>query len=44
MKGLMKVFSTGLAILKEWGMIGLPKRNIWERLCGEEASSSYFTV
>ena len=32
MKGLMKVLSVGLAILKEWGMIGLLKGYIWECL------------
>ena len=27
---LTKVFSNGLAILKEGGMVGVLKRNIWE--------------
>ena len=31
-KGLMKVFSNGLAILREWGMIGLLKGCVWENV------------
>ena len=32
MKGLTKVFSDGLAILKESGVIGLLKEYMWERV------------
>ena len=33
-KGLTKVFSDGSAILKEWGIIGLLKRYMWEECVG----------
>ena len=32
MKGLMKVFSDGSALLKCWEMIGLLKEYMWERV------------